>query len=203
MFYNTANGYCVEWENNRNSNISNMFYDGVNFLRIHIEYFDYSRNITIKVIATDNIDEKNGCPNVVMSGNFLMELLYDLGVDVRDTKNISKDPERFLINVIKITSDLNYWNKQLKNFLASQPTRKKTKYNTMPLNYPSTYKAAPSNYQEKRYFYNEPLMSGEKEKIKSLSAQIEEKDIKIKDLEDELQELKEEIKMIKAINQEC
>jgi hypothetical protein len=46
-------------------------------------------------------------------------------------------------------------------------------------------------------------MSGDKETIKSLSAQIEQKDNKIKDLEEELQELKEEIKMIKAINQEC
>lgn len=203
MFYKTVNGYCVGWENNGYSNISNMFYDGVNFLRIHIEYFNYSRNIIIKVIATDNIDEKNGCSPVGMTIDFSMELLYDFGVDVEDIPNISKDPERFLINVIKITSDLNYWNKQLKTFLASQPTRKKTKYNTMPLNYPSTYNGAPSNYQEKRYFYDESSMSGDKEKIKSLSAQIEAKDNKIKDLEDELQELKEEIKMLKAINQEC
>ena len=61
----------------------------------------------------------------------------------------------------------------------------------------------PSNYQEKRYFYDESMVSGNKETINSLSAQIEEKDNKIKDLEDELQELKEEIKMLKAINQEC
>jgi hypothetical protein len=184
-------------------NISSMFYANVNFLDVYIEYVDCSQKIEIRVVVTDDVNPMVGCSPVMMSGEFTAELLEDFGIDITDKSKITQDPERFLINVIKITSDLNFWNVKLKSFLASQPTRKKTKYNTMPLNYPSSYNGAPSNYQEKRYFYDEPSMSGDKEKIKSLSAQIEAKDNKIKDLEDELQELKEEIRMIKAINQEC
>ena len=202
MFNRTPNGYEVEWKRQGKSNISSIFYDNVNFLDIYIEYYLPSCKLKITAAVTDELNPMAACPPVMLSGECSMELLEDFGTDIRDISKVSQDPERFVINVIKITSDLGYWSKRLQSFLISKKYQKKTNYNNMPLNYPSTYNGAPSNYQEKQYFYDESIVSKDKEKIKSLSAQIEQKDNKIKDLEEELQELKEEIEMLKAVNQE-
>ena len=203
MFQNNPNGYSVRWKYNGKSNISKMFYGGVNFLDVYIEFFYHSLEFTITAVATDNTNHMAACAPVLLTGHFTKELFEDLGIDINNISNIAQDPERFLINIIQITSDLNYWNIKLKTFLASQSTRKKTKYKNMPLNYPQQYNGAPSNYEEKKYFYHEQLIVGDKEKIQSLTVEIEEKNNKIKDLEEELKELKEEIEMLKAINQEC
>lgn len=204
MFNKTYNGYHIHWmRHGKIGSVSNIFYHNVNFLDVYIEYLDSSREIEIRVVVTDDVDPMVGCSPVMMSGQFTAELLEDFGIDITDKAKIAQDPERFLVNVMKVTSDLNFWNVKLKAFLASRPTRKKTKYNNMPLHYPSTYKGAPSNYQEKKFFYDESLVNGDNEKIQSLTVEIEEKNNKIKDLEEELQELKDEIEMLKAINQEC
>jgi hypothetical protein len=202
MFNKTPSGYEVEWKRHEKSNISSIFYDNVNFLDIYIEYYLPPRKLKITAAVTDDPNPMAACPPVILSMEFSMELLEDFGTDIRDISKVSQDPERFVINVIKITSDLGYWSKSLQSFLSSKKYQKKIN-NNMPLNYSSTYNGAPSNYQEKQYFYDESFVNGDKEKIKSLSAQIEQKNNKIKDLEEELQELKEDIKMLKAINQEC
>jgi len=197
MFQETPNGYSIMWKDNGSSNISNMFYDGVKFLAVYIEYFLYSSEIRIEVMATNHINKKFGCQPVLMTGSFTKELLEDFGVDIRDILNISKDPERFLINVIRITSDLQYWNKQLNTFLNSQNSKKKVNYNQMPLHYPDSYSpnGNPPNYQEKQYIFD-PAIEEQKREIDRQKKIINE-------LKEQIEELKEELELLKAVNQEC
>jgi hypothetical protein len=185
MFQEIPNGYSIMWKDNGSSNISNMFYGGVKFLAIYIEYFHYSSEIRIEVMATNHINEKFGCQPVLMTGSFTKELLEDFGVDIRDIPNISKDPERFLINVIRITSDLQYWSKQLNTFLN------KNKKSKMDYQYPYH-----KEYNAKEILFFDPAVEEQKREIdrqKKIIVQLKE----------QIEELKEELELLRAVNQEC
>lgn len=177
IFKKSKTGYTIDWERMSTSNVSKMVYDGVDFLEVYIEYFDYawSVKITVKVVPENQLGI---IPPAVMTEEFSKEFLEFFGINILDYAAVSADPERLLVNLIKVTSDAHRWSKKMNNFLNSQQS-----YSThiTPKNFSKVYQQAPIHSD----------------------AYSSDKDARIKELEEEIKDLKEEIEMLKAVNQEC
>jgi hypothetical protein len=195
IFKKSKTGYIIDWERISVSNVSKMIYDGVDFLEVYIEYFDYAWavKITVKVVPENKLGV---VPPVVMSEEFSKEFLEFFDINILDYNAAAADPERLLINLIKITSDAQRWSKKMNTFLNSKLGNK-----------PNTGYGNPSNiyFKENTYghLYAENTNPSDAVKIKNLSKELEEKNQHISQLEEELKDLKEEIEMLKAVNQEC
>jgi hypothetical protein len=113
-----------------------------------------------------------------MSEEFSKEFLEFFGINILDYTAVAADPERLLINLIKVTSDAQRWSKKMNTTLKSAPSY--STYTT-PKNFSKVYQQAP--------------VHGD--------AYSSDRDARIKELEEEIKDLKEEIEMLKAVNQEC
>jgi hypothetical protein len=177
IFKKSKTGYTIDWERFGSGNVSKMIYDGVDFLEVYIEYFDYAWSVKITVKAVP--ENKLGvAPPVVMSEEFSKEFLEFFGINILDYTAVAADPERLLINLIKVTSDAQRWSKKMNTTLKSAPSY--STYTT-PKNFSKVYQQAPIHSD----------------------AYSSDKDARIKELEEEIKDLKEEIEMLKAVNQEC
>jgi hypothetical protein len=178
MIFNTKkSGYTIDWGRLGSNNISKMIFDGVDFLEVYIEYFDYSWSVKIMVKVVP--ENKLGIvPPIVMTQEFSKELLESFDVNILDYPAIKADPERLLINLIKVTSNEHFWSKKMNTFLNSQQLYST---HTTPKNFSKVYQRAPIHSD----------------------AYSSDKDARIKELEEEIKDLKEEIEMLKAVNQEC
>lgn len=177
LFKTNKSGYTIDWQRLGSGNVSKMIYDGVDFLEVYIEYFNYAWSVKITVKAVP--ENKLGvAPPVVMSEEFSKEFLEFFGINILDYTAVAADPERLLINLIKVTSDAQRWSKKMNTALKSSPSY--STYTT-PKNFSKVYQQAP-NYGD---------------------AYSTDKDARIKELEEEIKDLKEEIEMLKAVNQEC
>ncbi len=125
MITTDAHGYKVRWLQNWNSTISRIAYDGVDFLDVRVEFFNHSWITKIAVVVLPTSSVGSQMQPIMLAGDFSAELLIDLGIDVRDVSKISKDPERFVLNLMRITSDTGYWNTKLNNFLQKNYTLNK------------------------------------------------------------------------------
>jgi hypothetical protein len=125
MITTNAHGYTVRWLQNWNSSISRIAYDGVDFLDVRVEFFNHSWLTKIAVVVLPASSVGSQMQPIMISGDFSAELLIELGIDVRDVSKISKDPERFVLNLMRITSDTGYWNTKLNNFLQKNYTMNK------------------------------------------------------------------------------
>ena len=174
LFKTTSHGYSIDWVRLGNSNISKMVYDGVDFLEVCVEYYDYAWSVKITVQAVP--ENKLGIvPPIAMSAEFSKEFLEDFNINILDYDKVKKDPERLLLNLITVTSDFKCWSKQMNTLLAKHP-----KYN-IAKNYNKVYHKASD--------HGDPYSN--------------DKDAQIKELQEEIRDLKEEIEMLKAVNQEC
>lgn len=179
MYTSTIQGYEVNWTNKGKSNISRISYDGVEFLDIRIEYFYRSNFVKITCVITDSPNPMAACPSIVMTSEFADDLFECFNIDVKNVRDISKDPERFLLNVMRVTSDSHHWSRRLDTFLKSQPQKlKKTKVYKQPkLQYPDN-------------------IFGENVKQYDIDS-LKYKDAEIKKLREEIVSLKEEIEDLK------
>jgi len=177
IFKKSKTGYIIDWERMSTSNVSKMIYDGVDFLKVYIEYFDYAWavKITVKVVPENQLGVVQP---VAMTEEFSKEFLEFFGINILDYTAVAADPERLLINLVKVTSDAQRWSKKMNNFLNSQ---KSYSTHTTPKNFSKVYQQAP--------IHSDVYSS--------------DKDARIKELEEEIKDLKEEIEMLKAVNQEC
>ncbi len=74
IFKKSKSGYIIDWERFGSGNVSKMIYDGVDFLEVYIEYFDYAWSVKITVKAVP--ENKLGVvPPVVMTEEFSKEFL--------------------------------------------------------------------------------------------------------------------------------
>jgi len=192
IFKKSKSGYIIDWERISISNVSKMIYDGVDFLEVYIEYFDYAWSVKITVKAVP--ENKLGVvPPVVMTEEFSKEFLEFFGINILDYNAAAADPERLLLNLIKVTSDAQRWSKKMNNFLNSQSApNPNAKYGNVYFK-PNTY----------GHLYAEPNNSSDVVKIQNLTKELKEKNQHISQLEEEIKDLKEEIEMLKAVNQEC
>jgi hypothetical protein len=94
-----------------------MAYDGVDFLDVRVEFFNHSWVTKISVVVLPTSSVGTHMQQIKLYGDFSAELLIDLGIDVRDVSEISKDVERFVLNLMRITSDTGYWKTTMNNFL--------------------------------------------------------------------------------------
>jgi hypothetical protein len=174
IFKTTSHGYSIDWVRLGNSNISKMVYDGVDFLEVCVEYYDYAWSVKITVQAVP--ENKLGIvPPIVMSAEFSKEFLEDFNINILDYDKVKKDPEKLLLNLITITSDFKCWSKQMNTLLSKHP-----KYTTAK-NFNKVYQPAHNR----------------------ADAYSSDKDDRIRELEEEIRDLKEEIELLKAVNQEC
>jgi hypothetical protein len=177
IFKKSKTGYIIDWERISISNVSKMIYDGVDFLEVYIEYFDYSWAVKITVKAVPE-NKLGAVQPVVMTEEFSKEFLEFFGINILDYTAVAADPERLLVNLVKVTSDAQRWSKKMNNFLNSQQSH-------------STY-TTPKNFSK---VYQQAHIHGD--------VYSSDKDARIKELEEEIKDLKEEIEMLKAVNQEC
>lgn len=114
------------------------------------------------------------------------EFLYDMGLDCED--KTPKD-DKFIEKLVLILDKTGFWNSP-----STQKQMKKTytkSYHTKDLEY------NPNNLST--YMYD-PFTVENDPKFKKA---IEEKDALIAELQEQIQDMKDEIKMLNAINQEC
>jgi predicted ribosome quality control (RQC) complex YloA/Tae2 family protein len=190
-----SNGYTLDWKQDTNSICPNyIFYDNISFLEVYIEFFLHSFQLKITVIASESNGPITGSPAMI-SGTFTLELLQDFGLDVRDHKTVASNPEKFLNNVLKITSQIGYWSKAMN----------KLKYNTKSYDkYGETY--SPNSPVDTIYSYkdsNHEINFLNNSVIEEQKREIERQNTVINQLKEELEELKEEMELLKAMNQEC
>ncbi len=176
MYRSTYNGYEVDWKENT-SIYSKIMYDGVRFHRIFAEFNNASFTIKLRAEVSPH-SNTNTNKLIIIGASFSKELLENFGIDICDSKVI-KD-ENFIPNIIKITSQMNYWHTRMHAFINSQ----------------TVIPASTNTSYPKAYYYTENLDVNKENEYKE---QLKIKDELIEDLRMEIQDLKDEIETLKAI----
>lgn len=185
MYRSTPFGYEVSWDE-YGGPYSRMMYDGVQFHRV-LAQFDISTmmlNISTQVTPYS----PNGLPHkkICIAAKFTPEILNSFNLDVLD-KTITKQ-EDFIPKLIKITSQMGYWNNRMNIFLAN---------NTAPETKSNTSNSYNHSYQPFHVDAFESINSS-----RDLHKELKDKDDTIQSLKEELEDMKAEIEMLKGINQE-
>lgn len=113
------------------------------------------------------------------------EFLYDMGLNCED--KTPKD-DTFIKKLVLILNETGFW--------TSASTRQQ-----MQKKYTKTYTVKDLKY-DPNMFYADRHNSTEMESTSNLKNQIKQKDVLIAELREQIQEMKEEIEMLKAVNQE-
>jgi hypothetical protein len=187
MYRSTYNGYEVEWTENT-STYSRIMYDGVQFHDVIAKFSNVTLTLKVsaKVTPYSSVGKQQQHP-VLLTFEITKELLEDFGVNILDYKTV-KD-ESFIPNVIKVTSNMGFWHPKMVNAIHTQNTT-----------------STPINTRYPKAYYNDQFFDTTKfdtTQDTDYKEQLKIKDELIEDLRMEIQDLKDEIEMLKALGQEC
>lgn len=181
----TPNGYTVEWSKITAKQVPVIIEDGIEFLNVYAEYTAYNRVMHIKVIINNGASA-----NIKIGNSFTSELLNDFGINCENV-NLASNSERFIECLIKITSHMKYWSKPAKNLIYKQ-SNQYNKYKNKDLTLDDLELGRPLHDE-----------NGSLKKLcNDLKNEVNQKIERITELEQELADMKEEIEMLKAVNQE-
>ena len=187
MYRSTHNGYEVEWTENTNT-YSRIMYDGVRFHDVIAKFSNVTLTLKISAkVSPYSYGGKHPQHPSLLTFEITKELLEDFGVNILDSKTV-KD-ESFIPNVIKVTSNMRFWHPKMVNEIYTQ-------------NNTST----PINTRYPKAYYNDQFFDTTKFgtiQDTDYKEQLKIKDELIEDLRMEIQDLKDEIEMLKALEQEC
>jgi len=172
---NYTAGYIeCEWMKNSPGNtVNSMGAEGYNFQHIHIKFDLATKILYIRAEVTDTVGSSISLGPLTVT----KDLLEDFGVVFTGT---AAQGDQFIAKIVDVMGILGYWRKATRQGNVSY-----TQYGRIGSN-------------DKTYFYH-----SNEEEVKNLKKQLEEKNTLIREMEEEMEDMKEEIKTLHALNQEC
>ena len=172
---NYAAGYIeCEWMKTSPGNtVNSMGAEGYNFHYIHIKFDLATKILYMRAEVTDTVGSRISLAPLTVT----KDLLEDFGVVFTGT---AAQGDQFIAKIVDVMGTLGYWRKATRQGNVSY-----TQYGRIGSN-------------DKTYFYH-----SNEEEVKNLKKQLEEKNTLIREMEEEMEDMKEEIKTLHALNQEC
>lgn len=181
------NKYTIQWSPSIYgtpyvNSIQQIDLDDISFQDVTFVYDINRRTGYVCAVIKDKLSSQTyDIPTFMVSSEFL----YDMGLNCED--KTPKD-DTFIKKLVLILDETGFW--------TSSSTRKQ-----MQKKYTKTYNVKDLKY-DPNMFYADSHNSTEMESTSNLKNQIKQKDVLIDELREQIQEMKEEIEMLKAVNQE-
>jgi hypothetical protein len=177
--------YTIHWSPSTYGNpyvnsIQQIDLGDISFQDVTFVYDINSRSAYVCVVVKDKLSlQTYDIPTFMISSEFL----YDMGLNCED-----KTPknDKFIEKLILILDKTGFWNSaSTKQKMTKKPTK--------------TYTIKNLEYDPNLFYEKKPTQVDDSSKLKN---EIKQKDALIAELKEQIQEMKEDIEMLKAVNQE-